>query len=279
MSLSTIDRSREDAAPVFLYVFTQGETVWRYAAMDGGFVSPAGAYAAAETAFEAAAITHSTLTSSGDLRRADVTLTFPLDHEFPARFLGNDALFQTVAVRILRADVRAPEAGTAVNWIGRVAGTKTAGERFELRCESAATRLPRSAGGVISPNCDHALYGPGCGLALADWQTAGTATARSGVTVTVAAAGAQANGWYAGGVLSFEGRLAQITQHAGAALTLRGLPYGLAAAIDGGAGDVLIAPGCDRLAETCDAKFGNALNWRGFAGIAGGSILSGRRFG
>lgn len=277
MSYADLDRSREDSAPVHLYRFSQGEEVRRFAAIEDGFTTPAGTYDTLAADWEAAAITHSEITSSGDARRADITVTMPVDDAFAQRWISGAMPMEPTTLRILRADAAAPEAGVAVIWMGRVAGGRISGETIALRCENARTKLTRAGGtGTIQRICDHALYGPGCGLALDDYLISGTATGMTGTGVTVTEAALQADGYYAGGVLRYDGRSVHIRAHAGDALTLRALPYGLAEALALGDAAVEIAPGCDRSAEICNDRFDNILNRRAFEGIAGASIFGAR---
>jgi uncharacterized phage protein (TIGR02218 family) len=88
--------------------------------------------------------------------------------------------------------------------------------------------------------------------------------------------GGYANGWFDGGVLTFESGLnAGISRDVvdwiaatRTAVLFLPLPYTIAA------GDVFrIAPGCDKRLATCRDKFGNRLNFRGEPFVPGGNAL------
>jgi uncharacterized phage protein (TIGR02218 family) len=147
------------------------------------------------------------------------------------------------------------------------------------RCRPKSWRTGRegwSRRGSNATASRHALYGRGCRLDIEAFFVTGTASARSGLTVTVAEAALQADGWYRGGVLRHAGLLGFITSHAGDALTLAGRMQELEAAIDSGAAvPIDIAPGCDLRRATCKNKFDNLLNHGGFPDIPGRNPFAG----
>lgn len=93
---------------------------------------------------------------------------------------------------------------------------------------------------------------------------------------TLLGIGGYANGWFDGGVLTFEtglnaGVSRDVVDWVAAtrtALLFLPLPYAIAA------GDVFrIAPGCDKRLATCRDKFANRLNFRGEPYVPGGNVL------
>jgi uncharacterized phage protein (TIGR02218 family) len=212
---------------------------------------------------------------SSDPRRVDLTLTFPISDPFARRYLGPRGRAVTT-LTIFRGHEQVP-AEVVAHWKGRVVSARTSGERITLHAESLFTTMRRE--GVRAKYqrlCRHALYGRGCRLDIEAFFTGGTASARSGVAVTVAEAALLPDGWYRGGVLRHAGLLGFITGHVGSELTLSGRMPELEAAIDAtGAVAIEMAPGCDLTRDTCNLKFGNLLNFGGFPDIPGRNPFGG----
>lgn len=151
--------------------------------------------------------------------------------------------------------------------------TREAGAfRAELR--GLAEALNRTVGRVYQARCAAALGDANCRVDLAAQSVAGTVAEADGRRVQVAGAGDAAAGWYAEGLLrvtsgACAGLAAPIRsdrlEDAGRRIELwQGFDAEL------GAGDaVMLVAGCDKRAETCRAKFGNLLNYRGFPHVPG----------
>lgn len=256
---ATYEASVADGRPYHLYLFTDGTTSWR-------FSDRAAAWDDGSNTWAASAISHGNILQSGDARRVDLSVTFPISDTFARRFLGVRSQAGTT-LTIYRGHEQVAE--TVAHWVGRVVSARAEGERITLRCESIQTSQKREGPGrAYSRICDHALYGDGCTLSVASFYTAGTATARTGQVYTVAAAAGEADGYYTGGIIKFGDTLGYITEHTGTSLTVAGRMPDLEAAIGGSpAASVSIAPGCDRRRETCIEKFNNLVNYGGFRDI------------
>lgn len=114
------------------------------------------------------------------------------------------------------------------------------------------------------PSCNHALFGPGCGLSKAAYKVSGSVTG-STQTVLTDSALSQASGYFALGSIVITsgvniGLTREVKAFASGALTLLyPLPYPCAN------GDTFDAyPGCDKLEATCGGKFNNLPHFRGF---------------
>ena len=282
MTYDSIESSAAEGRPYFLYQFVEGEQVWRFTSRAEVWIS--GGSGGTEILWEPAAVAHGDVVQTSEIERGRLELTWPLSHPFARRFLapmGN----MPVTLTIFRGHEQVL-GETVAHWKGRVVGAEVEGQRIILSCESVFSTLRRA--GVRAKYqrlCRHALYGRGCGLDIAfHWQS-GTVTSVAGNIVSILEAAEQPESWYRGGVLRFGTQLGFITGHAGGVLTLsRPMPE-LAAAqatpdLDPETGDPLpvlvdIAPGCDRRAATCAAKFGNLLNFGGFPEIPGRNPFGG----
>lgn len=282
MTYNTIEASAADGRPYFLYQFVEGDQIWRFTSRAMAWTS-AGSDGA-EITWEPAAVAHGDVVQTSEIERGRVELTFPLSHAFARRFLApvNNA---PVTLTIFRGHEQVL-GETVAHWKGRAVGAEVEGQRIILQAESIFTTLRRA--GVRAKYqrlCRHALFGRGCTLDIALHYQSATVTSVSGNAVTAPEAATQPDGWYRGGVLRFGALLGFITGHVGETLLLsRPMPE-LADALAAPETDpetgtplpvlVDIAPGCDLRAQTCEAKFGNLLNFGGFPEIPGRNPFGG----
>lgn len=159
---------------------------------------------------------------------------------------------------------RDKDGNMSVTWKGRFMALQPDTTIVVLNFESIFTSLRRPGlRAKFQRTCRHALYGRGCRLDPEDFATAGTIASITNRTIAVAAADAQPDGYYTGGMVRDpSGALAFIVAHVGSALTLQRVPYTMLAAFEdtGIATAVTIYPGCDHTLETCWDKFDNGLN-------------------
>lgn len=278
MTYELADISTAEGRPYFLYLFTEGDQVWRFTSRATGWASPAGAIAdeTEDLLWEPSAVSHGSVVQSSDPRRTDLGVSFPLSDPFARRYLGPRGRAVT-SLTIFRGHEQVPLAVVA-HWKGRIVSARIVGRRITLRCESLFASMRRE--GVRAKYqrlCRHALYARGCRLDIESFFTGGTAQARQGLTITVPEAAALPDGWFRGGVLRHAGVSGFITGHIGDALTLSGRLPELDVAIDTADTPpaVEIAPGCDLRRNTCKAKFNNLLNFGGFPDIPGRNPFGG----
>jgi uncharacterized phage protein (TIGR02218 family) len=132
-------------------------------------------------------------------------------------------------------------------------------------------RLQMTVGEVYAPDCAADLGDARCGVDLAVLEETGTVSAVTSATAFETAL-AQPTGWYDGGELSWTGGA-----NAGQTVAVRSWDAGtntltlfLPALYPMQAGDnFTIRPGCDKSFATCQAKFDNAVNFRGFPHVPG----------
>ncbi|MCA0871383.1 phage BR0599 family protein [Seohaeicola saemankumensis] len=278
MTYDLLETSTAEGRPLFLYRFAEGSEIWRFTSRATDWVVPGGTLADEpdDTTWTASALSHGNVIQSGDPRRVDLGLTFPLSDAFARRYLGPRGSAITT-LTIFRGHEQVPDELVA-HWKGRIVSARVEGVRITLQAESLFTAMRRQ--GVRARYqrlCRNVLYAGGCGLDIADFLVSGTATARSGLQITVPEAAEQPDGWYRGGVLRHAGVPGFIIGHVGTTLTLAGRMPGLETEIDdpGVTANVEIAPGCDLRRDTCTGRFGNLLNFGGFPDIPGRNPFGG----
>jgi uncharacterized phage protein (TIGR02218 family) len=152
---------------------------------------------------------------------------------------------------------------------------------FRAEVRGLAAELDQPNGRVFRHGCDADLGDQRCGIDLGDaaWRATGTVIAASGRRrITASGLDAFVAGWFA------RGRLAWASgANAGRAIEVRAhrLVDGVASielwqamAGDIAVGDTFtVTAGCDKLFSTCQAKFANAVNFRGFPHMPGNDFV------
>jgi uncharacterized phage protein (TIGR02218 family) len=282
MTYDAFETSTAEGRPLFLYRFAEGTELWRFTSRASDWVVPGGTFddEPGDTIWTASAVSHGNVVQSGDPRRVDLAITFPLSDPFARRYLGSRGSAVTT-LTIFRSHEQVPDEVVA-HWKGRIVSARVEGVRITLQAESLFTAMRRQ--GVRAKYqrlCRHVLYVGGCRLDIADFLVAATATGRSGLQITVPEAATQPDGWYRGGVLRHGGVPGFIIGHTGTTLTLSGRMPELEAAIDAAVATagppvpVEIAPGCDLRRDTCASRFDNLLNFGGFPDIPGRNPFGG----
>jgi uncharacterized phage protein (TIGR02218 family) len=132
-------------------------------------------------------------------------------------------------------------------------------------------KLQMTVGEVYAPDCSADLGDARCGVDLAALEESATVDAVTGATAFETSL-VQATGWYDGGELTWTGGA-----NAGQTVAVRSWDAGtntislfLPALYPMQAGGAFtIRPGCDKSFGTCQAKFDNAVNFRGFPHVPG----------
>lgn len=235
-----------------MYRFVEGAEIWTVTSSDIPVEYAGEIYAPM-------AIGRTDIESKSELSKANIEVSMAIDNPIGHKWISSvvDGIV-TLTVFTKEFDSGAVQ----VAWKGRLSGAKPNMSQIKLVFESVFTSMRRT--GLrrrFQIQCPYVLYGRGCFLNMEEWGVDGTATAATGNTVVVAAAGSQANGWYLGGMIKApDGTLRFITGHVGTTLTLIRPIESLVAAVAIGATAVRIYPGCDRTRVTCNGKFNNLLN-------------------
>jgi uncharacterized phage protein (TIGR02218 family) len=277
VTYDALEQTTAEGRPYFLYRFVEGDTIWRFSSRDIDWLAPNGAVAgeAVGQNWQASSIQHGPVRQNGDARRGDLSVSFPISDTFARRYLGPRGQVSTT-LTIFRGHEQLP-GETVAHWKGRVVSTKISARQITMRCESLFTAIQRQG---LRANyqrlCRHALYGPGCNVAIGLKNIAGNATAAAGVLITVAAAAGFDDGYFRGGVLSFGAQRGFVLAHSGSAITLSARMPDLETEIsDAGFAAISLAPGCDLTRDTCVGRFNNLVNYGGFPDIPGRNPFGG----
>lgn len=243
-----------------LYRFVENSTVYTYTSGDKAVVYDAGE---GDETYTPRAMGRNEVESKPDLAKATMNVNFLLDDTVARRWM-NDRLETVISLTLFEKD---ENGDIAVQWKGRMSGSKPSAAEIVLSFESIFTSLRRPGlRARMLRNCRHSLFGRGCKLDAALFAFAATATAASGFEVTVPGADAQPDGTYTTGMLEApDGTFRFIVNHVGSTLTLiRPINSLIQAITDDGDQDVTLYPGCDRSRQTCNDKFNNLERYGGF---------------
>jgi uncharacterized phage protein (TIGR02218 family) len=240
-----------EQASALVWLYTSGNEVVSYDAGDG------------PEDYVPASISRTEAEVKNELARANIEVNVPLTNPAAVRWMQDNG------EKIVSLTIFEREKNGTVNvvWKGRLASLLPGMKDVSLKMESIFTSLRRPGlRARYQRSCRHALYGRGCTLDPETFAIAGTVTAAAGTVLTIAAADAQADGYFVGGMLrAADGTLSYIVGHVGSAITLQRMSRSIADEITGGFPfDVTLYPGCDHSRATCDSKFDNILNYGGF---------------
>ena len=256
MTFAAIQALVSGKRPIWLYEITMDGTT--------NYLSRGTDYTYNAQLYTQTNVAHSRIVVTQSVNKAEVVLTFPRTNALAQTIRDNDA--GEVGLVIKHGYSNDPDQEFVTKFAGRVIGTKPMLGTISLQCENNFTAFRRRGiAAVMQRPCRHALYHAGCGLAIGDFNIAGTATAYTGGVLTVTEASGQADGYYNGGVVTFGTAQQMILSHVGTSLTLLAPVSGLASEITAsGSAAITTAPGCNRSMTDCATKFTNIANFGGF---------------
>lgn len=227
--------------------------------------------------YDPVAVGRSQMESKTQLSKANLDVDIPIDHELAV------ILMSAFSEQIMTLNLYQKDGSTvATAWKGRLTNIRPGDATLTLVFESVFTSLRRPGlRGRFMKSCRHPLYGRGCYVNPADFETPGTLSAVNGLVLTVAEAATQPDGYFIAGMIkAADGTYSYITAHAGDQITVQRLSYSLAKQFALGLDfSVNLYPGCDHTRLQCQEKFDNLLNYGGFDWIpeknpmAGSSIV------
>lgn len=255
MSYDARERSEAQGRPIELYTFSRGDALqWRYTSADRDVTVSAVLYAAA-------VIRRNRIEQGPEVARSNLQLTVP--HDFPVAELYKIAP-PSDPVRLVLAEYHDGDSEVVTKWQGEIASVRFRGVETEIELTPlSGTFNAIGLRRAYQRTCPFVLYGPECKVDQSLYRVTGEVLGVSGLVVTVAEADTPPDGYFDGGFIEWEiaaGTYERrfISSHVEDELTLDMPPVGL----DVGT-DVNIYPGCDHTLSTCNAKFGNALNYGG----------------
>jgi uncharacterized phage protein (TIGR02218 family) len=148
---------------------------------------------------------------------------------------------------------------------------------FEVELRGLAEALNVPVGRSVLRTCDRALGDGKCGFdtSQAGFSGEGTVESASGGSLSASGLGGFAAGWFTHGTLDWlsgdnAGERAAVKADRPGEAELRRLTLWQEPGRKAVPGDRFrVVAGCDKRAETCRAKFGNLVNFRGFPHIPG----------
>ena len=274
MTYAAPETSIQDANPVELFTFTRDNSTWNYTSASADYtdttVSP-------HVTYTSASIDAGNVEASNEDLRNSLKLT--VSREFAiAELFRVAAPTDVVAVTIRR--LHRDDGTPVVAWMGRVLSCTTSGAEAVIQCEPLTISLKRTGlRQLYQRSCPHVLYGAGCGLDKADWDTSATVATISGLTITVGALMAGMS--YGGGFIEWidgngntERRFIESVSTSGSpetnTLMLTQAFVGLATS-----DTITVYPGCAHNTTSCNDEFSNIINYGGWPYIPVKNIFVG----
>jgi uncharacterized phage protein (TIGR02218 family) len=258
---------------------------WRLTRADGvvqGFTDHDRDLAFDGTIFEAAAgFSASEIRDSVGLAVDNLEVTSAVSSERLAEADLAAGLYDNAAVEIFRVNWAAPDQRVLMR-SGNLGEVKRGGVAFTAEVRGLAHYLQETKGRLFQYACDADLGDARCGidLAAATFRATGTLVdVLSPRRFTVDGLATYASGWFTQGLLQFtsgaaSGQAIEVKQHASAA-GLVTVELWAAARLPLTPGQPFtVTAGCDKQLATCQAKFANAVNFRGFPHMPGNDFLT-----
>lgn len=258
MSFSGYEESVDAGSPIELYAFEYGTHKLLYTSNEIEVIFNTEIYVPLS-------ISRTKISVSTERGKGDITVTVPRSAPVALLFRAappTEALMLTL-FRMHRDDI----GNESVAWKGRVVNCRWLDDQTaDLNCESFFTSMARN--GLrrgFGKACDHALFDDQCRLIKTDYEYSSTADAFTNLTITVAGADGQADGYYEGGIAQWinadtgitERRM--ITKHVGEVVTVTHHIIDLSLAQT-----VKLYPGCPHNMSVCKSRFDNLPNYGGF---------------
>lgn len=280
MTFIAFEGSRELARPVELFEFAIGLT----GSTPYLFTSDGQNRQIAANNYVSQAISRDEIVLSGEDKRDRLKVTLPRDNPFVQFYAGTPPEF-TATITIRRYHENDPDQEIVSLFKGTVLNFqyKRDLKTVELLCVPFTSlrkrKMPRR---TFQGNCNAMLYGTFCGLNRADFRVdlQQDAVSSSGLVYTIDGAGAHvvgsevAGGAFKGGYIQNPtGEVRYVINQDG--VDNNDLHIQLPFRTPTANGTILtLFPGCDHLPDTCQVKFDNEDNYRGFHSVPGRNIFT-----
>jgi uncharacterized phage protein (TIGR02218 family) len=270
MPYADLETSIADARPFRLYHFERGATHWAYTNADKDIRFQALDY-------EATPISDDGIRLTGETSADQLTVSLPASLPVVTQFRGaapSDGVWLTI--RDSHHGLPDQANSALVVWVGQIKAVRwTEPGAAEVICNSISASM--GALGLrlcYERGCPHALYDHECRVDPTPLKFPVTLSTINGQTISVNEGLADI---YSGGIIEWSTAWGTerrgIEAQNGSVMELLGGASGLVA----GQAAVLY-PGCDRLSQTCDERFGNILNFGGFRHMPGVSPFENNPF-
>lgn len=234
------------------------------------------------TVFEAAAgMTASEIRDSVGLSVDNLEVSSAMTSDRLAEADLAAGIYDNAAVEIFRVNWAAPEQRVLMR-SGNLGEVKRSGLAFTAEVRGIAHNLQETKGRLFQYGCDADLGDARCGFDLDDPAFTGSGTLAeiaSPRRFTASGLATFAHGWFTHGLLTFtsgaaSGQSVEVKSHAnvGGVVTIE---LWSAARLPLTPGQTFTAwAGCDKRLATCQNKFANAANFRGFPHMPGNDFLT-----
>ena len=255
MTYEDIENSEYDGAPVELFRFCHGETVYNYTSGSEEIEHDSETYSPVAMGREGE------IAITSELNKSELSIVAPLDMEVSALFLTGMPE-QIVSVTIFRR--HDPGGEYEIYWKGRVVSCEWKDKQSFIVCESVFTSL-KQAGlrARYTRGCRRVLYSDSCGVDKEEYAVACTVTGVDGLDIsfTVDDSTEYDDDYFMAGMLEFNGAWRFVLAHASGVVSLM---ESMDLEVDD---KINLYPGCDHSMTTCIDKFDNILNMGSFPWI------------
>ena len=190
-------------------------------------------------------------------------------------------LWDFAAVEIFLVNYEDTSMGVMNLRTGNIGNVQTGRGLFVTELRGMMQRLQQAVGRLIMPACNADLGDSRCGINLdvfSNGKASTSVTTRTSNRQFSASGLGQATGWFNGGLVTFtggenEGLSMEVKSFTSGGAILLFLPMPFDVAVSD---TFTITAGCDKSHLTCNSKFSNTINFRGFPHLPGvGRISSG----
>lgn len=258
MSFDAIEVALDLGQPIRLYKFTRGVITWAYNSSDRDVTYFGVIYKTLQGGITDSGIRQ---TGQGDSDALEITAAADIEVAQLFRSVGPAS-----PIEITITDIHAGDYTDAIIvYMGSINAVKFPAEnRCTIICNTDDAGLDQTGLRLTwARGCPHTHYGRGCLVNREAYKVNGAIAALDGAGITVTAAAAFSDDYFAGGYIEWSVGSAQFDQrgiesHTGSNLVLLGGTSGLTLALD-----IALFPGCDHSIQTCKDKFDNVLNYGG----------------
>lgn len=277
MTFETREISNQDGAPVALYEFRWGDTLWRYTSSveDQTITTDEG-----DVTYTAVAISDNGMVQGGSSNN-NLEVTVQSDIELIDLFRSTPPSGPIMlTVRRLHNEGGSDE--WFVYWLGQISNVKRqpGGAKAVIVCHTILATFDRTGLRLSwTRGCPHMLYDSECRVDPSAFAVSATITAKnSDGSISVDTSGGNPAGYFDGGYIEWpateDGTLDQRSIESSASDTTFVI-FGSADRLEVGM-TVTLYPGCPLIAQACNDKFNNLANFGGFEQMTDENPFDGR---
>jgi len=271
MTYSSVDKSIQSGNVVLLYQFTLGGVDYRFTNQSQDISANSNIWNSRQIRIRGS------VQQSDDLFRERLQLIFNRDDVFAQTYLSDVQEFVT-SVSIYRG--YANDGEFILFWKGKIVNSKADAQEITLECYPLSASLERPGlRETYQRSCRWSLYGRGCNLDYNNFEFTTEIIDVDGLTLTVADADQQEDGYYSGGMIATIDSASEIfrfiKRHAGNQIEISSAYSEWVDPVGTTGIPVNIYAGCNRSLTICDSRFSNTNNFGGFPYIPRNNIFKG----